>query len=64
METIFARVGLVINGPKTKALTNLPKIPTTNISTVAYKRRMEGTGDTYQERKQWQTTCAICDARL
>ncbi len=64
METLFARMGLVINGPKTKALTNLPKIPTTNISTVAYKRRMAGVGDTYRERKKRQTTCAICDICL
>ncbi len=52
METLFTRMGLVINGPKTKALTNLPKIPTTNISTVAYKRRMDGTGNTYWEQKK------------
>jgi len=64
MEDLFTRVGLVVNGNKTKALTNLPKISTTNISSTAYKRRMEGTGETYRERKKRRTTCEICDTEL
>jgi len=52
METLFARMGLVVNGPKTKALTNLPKISTTTISNPAYKQRMTGVGDTYRECKK------------
>jgi len=64
METLFVHTGLVINRPKTKALTSLPKISTTNISTVAYKHHMDGVGNTYRERKKWQTTCNICDTRL
>jgi len=64
MEDLFARVGLAVNGNKTKSLTNLPKISTTNLSTVAYKRRMEGTGDTYRERKKRRTTCDVCATEL
>jgi len=37
MEELFSRMGLSSNGPKTKVLTNIPPIPTTNISTAAYK---------------------------
>ncbi len=51
MEEMFTRVGLHINGKKTKALAVMPTPSTTNISTAAYKRRMEGEGDTYRECK-------------
>jgi len=64
MEALFARMGLVVNGPKTKALTNLPKISTTTISNAAYKRRMTGVSNTYHERKKRQMSCAICDTQL
>ncbi len=52
MENLFLQMGLRINGSKTKALTTLPMVTTTSISTTAYKRRMEGVGDTYWARKQ------------
>jgi len=64
MENLFLRMGLSINGTKTKALTTLPTIATTNISAVAYKRRMEGVGDTYRARKQLRTICPICDTAM
>jgi len=57
-------MGLSVNGAKTKALTTLPTISTTTISAVAYKRRMEGVGDTYQAWKQLRTICPICDAAM
>jgi len=64
MENLFLRMGLRINGSKTKALTTLPTVATTTISTTAYKRRMEGVGDTYQARKQLRTICPICDVAM
>ncbi len=64
MEALFLRMGLHINGAKTKALTTLPTVATTTISTTAYKRRMEGVGDTYRARKQLRTICPICDAAM
>jgi len=42
----------------------LPIVAITTISTVAYKRRMEGVGDTYRVRKQWQTICPICNVAM
>jgi len=38
MEDLFLRVGLRVNGNKTKSLTVLPTILMTTISNVAYKR--------------------------
>jgi len=64
METLFLRVGLQINGAKTKSLTVLPTIATTTISTVAYKRRMENTGDSYRERKSRRTICSVCEVGM
>jgi len=61
MEDLFQRVGLHINGRKTKALTITPTISTTTISTVAYKRRMEGEGDTYRDCKRCCIQCPLCD---
>jgi len=64
MEKLFLRVGLKINGRKTKALTTVPTVATTQISDVAYKRRMERTGDTYRERKQARIVCPLCDLAM
>jgi len=64
MEGLFIRMGLKINGRKTKALTTLPTIATTMISTPAYKRRMDGVGDTYRARKQQRTICPICQTAM
>jgi len=47
MEDLFLQMGLQINGRETKALTTLPTIATTTISTPAYKCHMDGMGDTY-----------------
>jgi len=52
LEDLFRQMGLLINGSKTKALTTLPTVATTCISTTAYKRWMEGDGDTYRACKQ------------
>jgi len=64
MEDLFLRVGLRVNGNKTKSLTVLPTISTTTISNVAYKRRMEATGETYRARKARRTTCPLCDVGM
>jgi len=64
MEDLFLRMGLSVNGAKTKSLTTLPTISTTTISAVAYKRRMEGVGDTYWACKQLRTICPICDMAM
>ena len=64
LENLFRRMGLLINGSKTKALTTLPTVATTRISTTAYKRRMEGNGDTYRARKQLRTICPACDVAM
>jgi len=64
LEDLFRRMGLLINGSKTKALTTLPMVATTRISTAAYKRRMEGEGDTYRARKQLRMICPACDVAM
>jgi len=64
MENLFLRMGLKINGRKTKALTTIPTISTTNICDAAYKRRMDGTGETYRARKARRTICTICDVAM
>jgi len=64
MEDLFMRVGLYINGRKTKALTITPTISTSSISTTAYKRRMEGEGDSYRDRKKYRISCPICDTEM
>jgi len=64
MEALFLRVGLRVNGRKTKVLAVSPTVATTNISETAYKRRMEGVGDTYQERKRARISCPLCETVL
>jgi len=64
MEDLFLRVGLHINGAKTKALTVLPTIAITTISATAYKRRMENEGDSYRARKARRTICPICEVGM
>jgi len=64
MEDLFLQMGLQINGRETKALTTLPTIATTTISTPAYKRHMDGVGDTYHTRKQRHTICPICQMAM
>ncbi len=64
MEGLFIQMGLKINDRKTKALTTLPTIATTTISTPAYKRRMDSVGDTYRTRKQQWTICPICQMAM
>jgi len=64
MEALFLRVGLKINGKKTKVLTVLPTEPTITISTAAYKRRMEGEGETYLARKRCRISCPVCEVTL
>jgi len=64
MEQLFRRVGLPVNGKKTKALTTIPPTATTTISAPAYKRRMNGEGEMYRERKQARISCPLCDTNL
>jgi len=64
MEEMFSHVGLHINGKKTKALTVVPTPSTTNISSAAYKRQMDGEGDTYREHKRCHITCPLCKTEL
>jgi len=64
MEDLFRRMGLQINGRKTKALTTLLTIATTTISIPAYKRCMDGMGDTYHARKQHRTICPHCQTAM
>jgi len=64
MENLFLHMGLCINGSKTKALTMLPMVATTTISTTTYKCQMEGVGDTYWAQKQLQMICPICDVAM
>jgi len=64
LEGLFLRMGLRINGNKTKTLLTLPTVATTNISTIAYKQRMNGIGDTYRTRKQRRTICPVCDQAM
>jgi Reverse transcriptase (RNA-dependent DNA polymerase) len=48
---LFERVGLKTNVSKTKAMTCTPRAAAFSWSEHAYKCRMTGSGDTYQERK-------------
>ncbi len=64
MEDLFLRVGLQVNSKKTKAMAIIPTVATTNISDAAYKRRMNGTGETYQERKQARISCPLCETAM
>jgi len=42
----------------------LPTIATTTISTLAYKQRMDGVGNTYHARKQHRTICPACQTAM
>jgi len=64
MEELFLRVGLQVNGKKTKAMAILPTIATTNISDATYKRQMEGTGEMYRKHKQAQISCPLCKSTM
>jgi len=64
LEKLFLQMGLQLNGNKTKALTTLPTVATTTISAVAYKRCMEGIGNTYWAQKQCRTICPACNQAM
>jgi len=53
--------GLQLNGPKTKAMISIPKVPSTTLSQQAYRRKTTGQGPTYTQRQRTMTTCPKCD---
>ena len=61
---LFGRVGLRTNTDKTKVMTMLPASIRTYYSKHAYKRKLEGQGDSYRQRKRRRTACTECGKDL
>ena len=61
---LFGRVGLRTNTEKTKVMVCLPGSIRTYYSHHAYKRKLEGQGDTYRQRKRRQVACTVCSKDL
>ena len=61
---LFARVGLRTNTDKTKVMVMLPASIRTYYSEHAYKRKLGGGGDSYQQRKRRRVTCTECGKDL
>ena len=60
LMTIFARVGPEANTTITKAMICVPGHIGVHLPTAAYKRRMEGVGDTRDERIRRRVECPQC----
>lgn len=61
---LFDRVGLQTNTTKTKAMTCFPGHIRGPISDEAYRRRMEGEGDSYRARQRRRVSCPECGRDL
>jgi len=61
---LFARVGLKMNAPKTKAMVGHNGSLRLQLSTPAYKRRLDDSGDTYTARKRRKVSCPTCHAEV
>jgi len=60
----FERVGLKTNTTKMKAMTCVPAYISNRVGSPAYKRRMDGTGESYGEKKRARASCPHCDKDL
>jgi hypothetical protein len=61
---LFERVGLQTNISKTKAMTCIPGSIRGKLSTLAYKRWMDGAGLTSRERQRQRVSCPTCGQGL
>ena len=61
---LFSRVGLRTNADKTKVMVFLPGSIRTYYSEDAHKRKLEGQGDTYRQRKRRRVACTECGKDL
>ena len=61
---LFSRVGLRTNTDKTKVMVFLPGSIRTYYSEAAYKRKIEGEGDSYRQRKRRRVACTECGKDL
>jgi Reverse transcriptase (RNA-dependent DNA polymerase) len=60
----FARMGLECNTRKTEAMTCLPGYIAQPRSEVAVRRRQEGQGDSFRERRRQRVECELCGVAL
>jgi Reverse transcriptase (RNA-dependent DNA polymerase) len=56
---LFERVGLRTNVQKTKTMTCTPGYIRRPVTETAYRRRMDGVGETYSERERRRVECSI-----
>jgi hypothetical protein len=61
---LFERVGLRTNVQKTKTMTCTPGYISGQVVVPAYRRRMEGVGESYRERQCQCVECSICGKDL
>jgi hypothetical protein len=61
---LFERVGLRTNVQKTKTMTCTPGYISGQVAVPAYRRRMEGVGESYRERQRRRVECSICGKDL
>jgi Zn ribbon nucleic-acid-binding protein len=64
LAELFERMGLKTNTTKTQALNCTPGHITGPESSPAYKRRQEGTGDSFRERQRRRVECSQCGKDL
>ena len=64
LVALFRRCGLRTNTDKTKVMTCLPGHIRGSLSDPAYRRRLDGHGDSYRQRKRRRVNCPECDQDL
>lgn len=64
LSGLFERVGLRTNEDKTKAMVCTPGSIRSQVSQQAYKRRWDGHGPSYRQRKRHRTSCPECGKEL
>ena len=61
---LFAHVGMKVNPVKTKAMVDHNGNLCLQLSSPAFKRRMEGSGDSYCDAKRCKVDCPMCHKEL
>lgn len=64
LAELFERMGLRTNTDKMETMTCTPGYISSQVSSQAYKRRMDGTGLSYREHKRRRVNCSTCGKDL
>ena len=62
LRDLFSRIGFALNKSKTQSMVCAPQTLTTHLSTPAYKRKLGGDAERYEDRKRMLVECPQCSA--